>query len=166
MIHSLLLLCSSFILLHTDKCWILFVRNSRSSWWHKPSFLLLQDGTRKTVNDLLSKYPHLTSRVFLGSYRTAELGQRIGALVITNKQSNPNNDGDTTISSDKGKMLVVSSIHARELATAETSECLLFCDQCYWWTNACGQQMILSLFADLLYMTLISHPSSVYSIGI
>ena len=72
---------------------------------------VLQDGTRQTVNDLLTKYPSLTSKVTLG-YPTAELRQRLYALVITNKRTNRY----------KGKMLVISSIHAREIATSELGE--------------------------------------------
>jgi hypothetical protein len=86
----------------------------------------MQDGTRQTVSDLLVKYPSLTSRVFLGNYRTAELGQRLSALVITKQQSNSNNNNNNNATAGsgrrKGKLLVVSSIHARELTTAETSK--------------------------------------------
>lgn len=85
----------------------------------------MQDGTRQTVSDLLVKYPSLTSRVFLGNYRTAELGQRLSALVITKQQSNSNNNNNNATAGSgrrKGKLLVVSSIHARELTTAETSK--------------------------------------------
>jgi hypothetical protein len=69
------------------------------------------DGTRSTVIDLLAKYPTLTSRVVLSDYPTAEMGEGLRVLVITNKNK------QTPIG--KGKMLVVSSIHARELATSE-----------------------------------------------
>ena len=91
----------------------------------------MQDGTRQTVSDLLVKYPSLTSRVVLGNYRTAELGQRLSALVITKQQSNSNNTNNATAGSGrrKGKLLVVSSIHARELTTAETSK--LVVESCF-----------------------------------
>ncbi|KAL7542085.1 hypothetical protein ACHAXR_011518 [Thalassiosira sp. AJA248-18] len=71
------------------------------------------EGTGRTVNDLLAKYPQLASKVTL-SYPTAELGIRLYALVVTNKQVNSNNG-------KKGKMLAISSIHARELTPAETT---------------------------------------------
>ncbi len=66
--------------------------------------------------DLLAKHPALTSRVVLRDHPTAELGERLQALVITNK----NKPVDAAVG--KGKMLVVSAIHAREIATAETRE--------------------------------------------
>ncbi len=69
------------------------------------------DGTRSTVIDLIDKYPNLTSRVVLSDYPTAEMGESLRVLVITNKNK------QTPIG--KGKMMVVSSIHARELATSE-----------------------------------------------
>ena len=93
---------------------------------HATIIFSMQDGTRQTVSDLLVKYPSLTSRVFLGNYRTAELGQRLSALVITKQQSNSNNNNNNNATAGsgrrKGKLLVVSSIHARELTTAETSK--------------------------------------------
>lgn len=77
-----------------------------------PSF---QAGTKRTVDDLLLHYPGLASRVMLDHYPTAERGQRLYALILTNARA--------TTGQSKGKVLVVSSIHARELATAETGEC-------------------------------------------
>ena len=75
-----------------------------------------QEGTKKTMTDLLARYPTLTSNVVLSDYPTAELGQRLQAFVITNKNKQVNGVVG------KGKMLVVAAIHAREIATAETSE--------------------------------------------
>lgn len=55
----------------------------------------------------------------LADYQTVEKGQRLQVFKITNKNKVASAMG-------KGKMLVVSSIHARELSTGETSECASF----------------------------------------
>ena len=88
----------------------LFLHHTPHIFHNLHSFI--QDGTIKTVNDLLTKYPRLTSKVVL-NYPTVEQELRLYALVITNKQSN---------NRQKGKLLTVSSIHAREIATGEMSE--------------------------------------------
>ena len=56
----------------------------------------------------------------LSNYPTAELGKSLYALVITNKQSNPAQSNPKF--GEKGKLLMISSIHAREIATAEAGE--------------------------------------------
>ena len=72
-------------------------------------------GTKDTVNDLLTKYPTFTRKVVLNDYVTAQSKERLYVLVITNKQFTPPNN------EEKSKMFVVSSIHANELPPAETS---------------------------------------------
>ena len=72
-------------------------------------------GTKDTVNDLLTKYPTFTRKVVLNDYVTAQSKEKLYVLVITNKQFTPPNN------EEKSKMFVVSSIHANELPPAETS---------------------------------------------
>jgi len=73
-------------------------------------------GTKDTVNDLITKYPTFTRKVVLNDYVTAQSKEKLYVLVITNKQFTPPNN------EEKSKMFVVSSIHANELPPAETSE--------------------------------------------
>ena len=73
-------------------------------------------GTKDTVNDLITKYPTFTRKVILNDYVTAQSKEKLYVLVITNKQFTPPNN------EEKSKMFVVSSIHANELPPAETSE--------------------------------------------
>lgn len=78
-----------------------------------------QEGTKQTVTDLVSRYPTLTSKISL-PYPTSEKGELLYALVITNKNFNPSTKNPNY--GGKGKLLVVSGIHARELTTGETSK--------------------------------------------
>ena len=73
-------------------------------------------GTKDTVNDLITKYPTFTRKVVLNDYVTAQSKEKLYVLVITNKQFTPLNN------EEKSKMFVVGSIHANELPPAETSE--------------------------------------------
>ena len=66
------------------------------------------------MNDLVAKYPNLAQKVDLG-FPTHEKKELLYAIVITNTQKG----------GQKGKMLMLSSIHSREIATSEVGEFLL-----------------------------------------